>query len=395
MPVDKAQTPLSVKIITSMALATIFLYALVNSLMNVVVNHVVDGFSLEGTSQGLMSSMVSVGGMLALLVAPLVQGRVGKVTVLLFSAVFQAIMLIVCGLSPMFLLFCVACVLLGSGGGLMDAYANSMLADVHKENSNRYFGYLHGLFGVGSLVAPLLFAPLLSTIGWRETFFVVAAVLLAGVGALKLFTRKIQATEMEQATQEKVLTLRDLLAYGKDSRNMMMLAVGAFATATQTGILAWIMRYMALRFDAEGLGMASISLFWICATINRFSVTRLKIAPLRLLVIGGALVALCLGAGVLSGSGWGMCVAMGGLGLVSGHFMQVIFSEANKGHDGQTTLATSAMIVVMGLVRSLVPLLMAWTTAAVSVSLGMMIPAVTALGVLCIGLLLERQEKRA
>ncbi len=380
------------RIITHMVLCAIVLYALANSVISVSINNVVDAFSLSGTAQGMMSSMFSIGTMLALLLAPLIQGRVAKVTVLLSATALQAAMLALCGASPMFLLFCVSCAVLGGAGGLVDAYSNSMLADVHREDSTRYFGYLHGLFGVGSLLAPLAFYRLTGWVGWRGAFFALSGVLLVSLLVLWIYSRRAGQTEIQRATQEKVLSLPDLLSYVKSPRNRTLLLAGAFATATQTGILVWVLRYMSLRFGAEALGTTSISLFWICATINRLSVSRLRVEPIRLLVLGGGLAALCLGVGVLAGSAWAMVIAMGGLGFCTGHFMPTLFSEVSKGHEGRTTFATSVMIVVMGLTRSLVPLAMAWVSSMVSVAAGMLIPALTALGVVFAGLWLARIE---
>lgn len=395
MAMDKAaKQPLSVKIVTRMVLGSIFLYALVPSLMNVIINEVVDGFALSGANQGMMNSMFNVGTTLALLLAPFIQGRIRKVVALLLATALQAASLALCGLSPMFFLFCFGCVMLGAGGGLADAYCNSMLADVHREDSSRYFGYLHGLFGVGSLLAPLLFARVIGWTDWRGAFLLLGGIMFAGVALLWLLARRVHLTAIEQATQESMLSRQYLQEYIRNPRNIMVLVLGALATATQTGILVWIVRYMTLRFDAEALGTASISLFWICATINRFSISRLKIAPIRALILGAGLAALCLGFGVLSNSAWGMFLAMGGLGFTTGHFMQVLFSEANKGHEGRTTFVTSVMIVVMGVSRSVLPLIIAWTSTSVSVVVSMLIPAATSVGVLIFGLLLTRLDAR-
>lgn len=385
---------LSVKIVTVVALGSIFLYSFSASLINVTINEVVDGFSLVGTSEGLMSSMVSVGSMLALLLTPLIQGRVGKMAMLLVATALQAVALAFCGAAPAFPLFCAACMVLGVGSGLVDTYANSSLVDVHKGNSARYLGYLHGLFGVGSLLAPLVIQQLMQRVGWRGVFFVMAIVLGLGTVALLFANRRVDPTALAQATKEKVLGGQDLLEYIKNPRNIAVLLAAVFATATQTGILVWVLRYMALRFDAEALGAVSISVYWVCATVNRFSVSHIRIAPIRLFVSGTLLTAVCLGAGVFSGSSWGMCVAMGGMGLFSGHFMQVLFSEGARGYAGKTTFATSVLMVVMGLARSTVPLAMAYASASLSVSVGMLIPAGTAVAAAVAGLFVARFNTR-
>lgn len=389
-----AQKDASVKIVTGIALSTMFLFAFSDSMMSVLVNEVAEGFSLSGTSVGMMSSVFNLGTMLALLVAPILQGRVAKMTVLLSATALQAVTLALCGISPVFFLFCASCTVLGVSGGLVDAYTNSLLVDVHGEESTRYLGYLHGLFGMGSLIAPLFIMRTLGWVGWRGAFLVQAVVVLAGLAALRWLGRKTKGTATEQAAQETVLRRRDLVEFARNPRNLVVLITAVFASAAQAGVVSWVLRYMMLRFDAETLGTLSLSLYWVCATINRFSASRIRIAPVRLLVIGAVLAAFCLGAGVLSGSALGMCVAMGGLGLCSGHTMQVLFGECTRGHEGRTTFATSVLIMVMGLTRSVIPLVMAGVSAAVSLVVGMLIPAVASVGVAVFGILLARLDTK-
>ncbi len=376
--------------ITGIAFGSIFLYSITNSMHNVLINELVKGFSLTGASQGMMSSMSSLGAMLALLVAPLIQGRVTKMTVLLASVASQAVSLALCGASPVFAVFCTACALLGVGGGLIDAYTNSWLVDVHKEKSPQYLGYLHGLFGIGSLLTPLIILPLMHWVDWRGVFFVMSGVLFVGVGLLLWPSRLARGSETEQATHEGILRWKDIWEYLKTPRNLAVLGAAFFATANQTGGLVWIVRYMTLRFDAEALGITCLSVYWVCAVINRFSIAHFRMKPSRLLVIGAGIAMVCLTLGVLSGSAVGMLIAMGAFGLSSGHFIQVLYSECNIGYEGKTTLPTAVMSVVLCLGRIVVPLLMASVSASFSVVASMLIPAAMAGGAAVFGWLMDR-----
>ena len=119
--------------------------------------------------------MLSVGYMLALLVNPLFQGRTEKLFMLLLSGLMQVAMLLLSGSASSFAVFLTAIVLLGVGCGWLDGYINSCMIDFHPHDSPKYLSLLHGLFGVGSLLAPLLMQALLLGISWRGVFFVIAA----------------------------------------------------------------------------------------------------------------------------------------------------------------------------------------------------------------------------
>ena len=127
---------------------------LVNSISSVLLNEVVAAFSLTGAAQGLLSSMLSVGYMLALLVNPLFQGRTEKLFMLLLSGLMQVAMLLLSGSASSFAVFLTAIVLLGVGCGWLDGYINSCMIDFHPHDSPKYLSLLHGLFGVGSCWPP-------------------------------------------------------------------------------------------------------------------------------------------------------------------------------------------------------------------------------------------------
>lgn len=365
--------------VTTAILLSIFVYSFVNTLVSVVVNDIVDAFSLTGAAQGMTSSMINVGLMLALIATPFIQGRVRKLTVVIFAGALQAVMLAACGLSPVFSLFCGCCVLLGMGGGLVDTYSNSTIVDVNRKDSAKYLGYLHGLFGIGSLLAPLLFRALLTRMDWRGVFFVLAGMLGAATIVVFGITRKVNTAGTVTATEENKLRKEDVLEYIRNRRNLVLVLAGAFASATQTGIMAWIVRYMTLRFDAEALGAFSITVYWVCATVCRFLVSRVKVRPMKLFLYGALVSALLLAAGVLSNSAVVMCVMMGAVGFTSGHLMPVLFGESAVGYEGKTTFTTSVLMMVMGVVRVLIPLFIAYISTAMSVVTGMLVPAVTGL----------------
>jgi len=108
--------------------------------------------------------------------------------------------------------------------------------------------------------------------------------------------------------------------------------------------------------------------------VNRFIAPRLRVKPLVLIMGGGLTAAVFLGVGILSNSAIIMCLCMGVLGLVTGHFMPMVVAECAAGYHGSTTLTTSVVMFVMGISRVVVPLLMAALTDAVSIHVGMALP---------------------
>lgn len=367
-----------IRIITIAILSALFAYGFVGSISNVLVNEIIDAFSLTGTAQGLSASLMNMGSLIALFVTPLLQGRIRKTKMIVLSGLLQVAALCVAGSAAGFILFATANAVTGIGCGWLDTYANSCIVDLHPQNSTRYLGWLHGLFGVGSLIAPLAIRWILGWSSWRGVYFAFAGVMLLSVGCIAFTSRKVENTGALSNTQESRLTLKEVGAYLTVKRNVLLLLTTVMTNMVQTGLTCWIARYMFLAYGEVALGATCLTLFWIAATASRFVMPRLKLRPLTIVMVGAFCATVLLSGGILSGSATVMCVAVCLCGFVTGPFMPMLIAECATGYQGKTTLTTSLMMIVGGVARLAVPLLTASVTSAVSATAGMLVPAVFA-----------------
>lgn len=367
-----------IRIITIAILSALFAYGFVGSISNVLVNEIIDAFSLTGTAQGLSASLMNMGSLIALFVTPLLQGRIRKTKMIVLSGLLQVAALCVAGSAAGFILFATANAATGIGCGWLDTYANSCIVDLHPQNSTRFLGWLHGLFGVGSLIAPLAIRWILGWSNWRGVYFAFAGVMLLSVGCIAFTSRKVENTGALSNTQESRLTLKEVGAYLTVKRNVLLLLTTVMTNMVQTGLTCWIARYMFLAYGEVALGATCLTLFWIAATASRFVMPRLKLRPLTIVMVGAFCATVLLSGGILSGSATVMCVAVCLCGFVTGPFMPMLIAECATGYQGKTTLTTSLMMIVGGVARLAVPLLTASVTSAVSATAGMLVPAVFA-----------------
>lgn len=367
-----------IRIITIAILSALFAYGFVGSISNVLVNEIIDAFSLTGTAQGLSASLMNMGSLIALFVTPLLQGRIRKTKMIVLSGLLQVAALCVAGSAAGFILFATANAVTGIGCGWLDTYANSCIVDLHPQNSTRFLGWLHGLFGVGSLIAPLAIRWILGWSNWRGVYFAFAGVMLLSVGCIAFTSRKVENTGALSNTQESRLTLKEVGAYLTVKRNVLLLLTTVMTNMVQTGLTCWIARYMFLAYGEVALGATCLTLFWIAATASRFVMPRLKLRPLTIVMVGAFCATVLLSGGILSGSATVMCIAVCLCGFVTGPFMPMLIAECATGYQGKTTLTTSLMMIVGGVARLAVPLLTASVTSAVSATAGMLVPAVFA-----------------
>ena len=365
--------------ITAAALISIFVYSFVVSLPSILINEVVDTFSLEGAEQGLMGTLTSLGFMLSLFFTVLIQGRAQKSTVIIAALAAQALMLFICGTAPVFYLFCTGCVLLGFGGGFIDTFSNSAIVDVQRRENSRYLGYLHGLFGVGSLLSPLVFLWVLRYTDWRGIYYALVIVSIFVILLIFLLLRNLRKKSAKSTARENLFTKADLIAYLKVKRNVALATAGLFATFAISCIMVWIVRYMTLRYDAAELGALSYTIYWMCATANRFLLAQIvKRAPMKFFTLGAFLSGAFIITGIISGNPVVLCVMMGAFGFCSGHFVPVLVSESAAGYEGRTTFTTSLIMFVMSVGRMAAPVMIAFISTQISPTTGMLLPVAAA-----------------
>lgn len=361
-------------------LIAIFAYAFANNIISVTMNGIIAEYALDGARQGQMTSMMNVGAFIALLVVPLLQGRLPKLWLVLICMLLQTLMVFVIGAAAGMPLILAGFVLMGAGGGMIDSLTNSYMVDLYPEDSAKKLGMLHGVYGIGGLITPLLITALLARRTWRASYTIIGAIILALTVLFMVFgLPNYRAISTDAAQREKKLTGAQVKSYLLNRRNLLLIITSMLYSGSQLGIAGWMVRYMTVRFDAAELGSVCVSIFWICATISRFLAPKLRVRPIKLF-IGGTLCGGVMHAlGVIVGVPAFMPVVVGICGLVSGHCLPVLIGEAAVGNEDRTSLSTSVMLFATSIARILAPILLGAVTTSVSAASAMMLPAVMAL----------------
>ena len=100
---------------------------------------------------------------------------------------------------------------------------------------------------------------------------------------------------------------------------------------------------------------------------------------MKFFTLGAALSTAALLIGIFSGNPVVLCVMMGVFGFCSGHFIPVLIGECAVGYKGHTTFTTSFLMFVMCIARVVSPIMIAFVSTQISLTLGMMLPVTAAL----------------
>ena len=388
-----ASSARSVRLLTAGVLMMISTYGLVSNFQSVALNSVVDSFHLTGGAQGLMSSLINIGAVAAFLSAPVLQGRVKKTSILLLGAGILALSFCLLGTTRALAGLMAASLLIGIGFGWVDSNCNATMVDLHRADSAKYLGFLHGGFGVGALLAPIVIGSLLTVFSWHTvSYFMSALIGLAGIAFLLLLTSARKG--VPAPAKEQPLTLSGVRAFLFQRKNVLMLLATMLYAVSQSGFLVWIVRYMTLQYNAEQLGSVALSLYWVFGTLSRIFAPRLKVRPLVLILLAVVLTFVFQTIGVLSGSAVVMCVMAALIGLASGHFVPMILSVASADHPGNSSLIASSFLISIFLTNSLSPILLGALASWTNLQVMMLAPAVSAVFAAIVILIILRGDQK-
>ena len=186
-PIERSSAR-SVSFLTAGIVLIIGIYGLLSNYQSVVLNSVVESFHLVGGAQGIMSSFISIGRGRGISDRTAPAGQTEKNNRAAHRLGHPRLFL----LPPRhgrahWLRLIAASLLTGLGFGWVDANCNAVMVDLHHDKSAKYLGMLHGGFGVGGLIAPLLIGALLSVVNWHAVSFLMSLIIaLAGFVFLAL-----------------------------------------------------------------------------------------------------------------------------------------------------------------------------------------------------------------
>lgn len=361
-------------------LVLMFAYAFVTSTPSLFTNGFISDFHISDMELGLVGSVINLGGLIALLTVPLLQGRAGKWAMILTGSIILAAALICLGVVPAFWLLIAAYFAMGVGAGWLDSYGNSSMVDINKDNSTKYMSLLHGSYGMGAFAAPIVIQALLASIVWRNVNFFAAGLMALAVVFFLIQTKRGGAVTNTPVLSEQKLKSSEIKEYMKERYNLLLIGGGVMYCATMSVAAFWVVRYTTETFKDNGAsGAVALSVCWLMSTISRFCAPLIKKRPLSMFAVGVSAMGVFQVAGILIGSEAALIIAFGALGLVSGQCMPMIMNEVNRKYPGRTSLPTSVNLFMMYIARILMPLVAGFVATVVNITVSMMLPIITGL----------------
>ena len=188
---------------------------------------------------GLLFPAGAVGGILGNLLAGLGSDIVGRRRLVWISAVLLAIALSLASLSRLWVLFLVSYVVTSATQSSLSTGINALIADANRQARARALNILHGVYGVGAAISPLIFGYLLDrNLPWRWALGGTGLIWLIYGAAAYYFTRGEDAAEQIAGRQKLDLGML------RQPPFLALFAIGFIYNGVAVSLLGWVAVFM-------------------------------------------------------------------------------------------------------------------------------------------------------
>lgn len=255
-----------------------------------------------GLAEGGGIEAVRAGFLLAILIASgAAAARFGKTRSLGTGGLVLAAGLFTYALAPTYGVVLAAIVLVGLGGGILEALLNPLIQEEHPEDSGRFLNVLNAFFSIGVLTSVLVVGDLLTRgVSWR--------VLVSGIGVLAaasgaLFfvfghrntsaTASIEGVGSKDDAGKDVVSLRSRMRVIVRDRRFWLFSIAMFCGGGAEGAFTfWSASYIQLNFGGLArAGAFGTAVFAAGMVVGRVASGHLvKQDRLRALIVASAVL---------------------------------------------------------------------------------------------------------
>ena len=222
------------------------------------------GLSLA--TMGLIFPALATGGMLGNLLSGVGSDRFGRGRMVWMAALLLAAALALTAAARPWLLFLSGFIVISMSQGALSTGINALIADTNRGARSRALNTLHGIYGIGAAISPLLIGYFLARgLAWRFALVGTGALwLLYSLGAYLLQRSEDGQIEETASRRTDFSMLRD--------RPFLALFLIAFAyNGIAYSLLGWVALFMQESTGASiVLSVSMVSVFYVALTLGRF-----------------------------------------------------------------------------------------------------------------------------
>ena len=350
---------------------SVFSTAFASGTLSVLLNEVISYFGVSDIKEGLMSSMISTGSLFALLCIILLSGGLKKQYIIIAMGYITATALILQGVVNSYYLFIILCFVMGLGNGAVDTTQSAFLADVNKENTSKHMGTLHGIFGIGSMLIPIILKKMLDVFSWKTIYVLVGLWCFVFITQFAAVTAKLGTSKNGAEKKQRKISIKEFWPFISKNGLLLVAISMFFGAAAQSGVIIWVIRYVSIYLNSATIGTLCLSFYWIACTISRILSPVLPFKPISLVTAGAFVSAITWFFAITINSPYMIMLACVVVGLTSGSCIPMSITQATSMARDNTTLSTSILMFFKTVAQALSPIIVSFIMGICNMQIGM------------------------
>lgn len=304
---------------------------------------------------GLIFPVRAAGGILGTLLSGIGSDVIGGQRLVWLAALALAAALGMAAVAQPWLLFLAGFVLVSAAQGALSTGINAMIADANRAARGRALNVLHGVYGAGAAISPLVIGSLIELgLSWRGA--------LGGVGLIWLGYGVVAYLLSRSEPQKEARGAVQTLDWGmlRSGPFLALFLIAFIYNGVAFSLLGWIALFMqqTAGFSAF-LSVSMISVFYVALTVGRFLCAAFseRIGYARTLLILAVGISLTYPL-VVVGNSWLVVIGTFFTGLSLSGLFPTALAYGSRLYPEQTGTLTGLLSVAMTLGAMVPPL---WT----------------------------------
>ncbi|MEM7032706.1 MAG: MFS transporter [Chloroflexota bacterium] len=241
----------------------------------VLIPSIMPSITAEFTALGLTITTISlifparaIGGMLGNLVSGIGSDLYGRQKLVWLSALILALSLAVTALARPWIFFVGGFVLVSAAQGALSTGINALIADANQDARAKMLNILHGIYGVGAAISPLVIGGLIDWgLPWRWALGGVGLIWLIYAVVVYSFDNQSRHSQRSSPQEDGGLAWQMLTA----PPFIGLFLIAFIYNGVAWSLLGWIAVFMKESRDASiFVSVSAISIFYTALTIGRF-----------------------------------------------------------------------------------------------------------------------------
>lgn len=370
-------------------------YAVSVTMVGPVIPVLIEQYSLRLSQAGLVTTLQSVGSMLAIIAGGIIADYMRKSYIICAGFFLYIISLLLISISPSYgILLCIF-FLLGAGTKTVDTIINAYVSDLHWGSRGLYLMLLHAFFGIGALSGPLFVRILLNRgVAWYETFRFLGIICLIVLAGFIILLNRIGSKEKIREGMKTANHLRLV----KDKRVILLCLTMLMYTGHQSGITLWMPTFSEKVLKSGGFFSSYIvSLFWVGIITSRFIYPGLskRFGGRRLLMLGSLLGGLLLVSAIIISTPFAVAAAVTLTGALTGVTFPVLITLGCSWYPENSGTVSSVIFLSSAVSSMFFPWLIGLIAEFFSLKTGMIITGTNLLVIPLLLLLLKYVQKES